>query len=733
MSQQPYQHLNITRDGQGVLTITIDVKGQSQNVFSEDVVEEMASLLRTLSSDTTAKVIVFRSGKPGSFFAGANIKEIEAIKSAAEAEEKSRVGQELFAAVEKLRQPTVAVIEGICLGGGLEFAMSCGHRIACENGSTRLGLPEVELGILPAWGGTVRLPRLVGLVPAFQIMLQGKKLSATEAEKLGLVDVSETAEGLESRVNAFAQDLIGLSGGTVSQSKKRSQSWSGWFLNETAIGRSMVFSQTAKRVAKQSRDYPAVLEVLNAVKAGYQQSREAGFEAERKSLGKLLFSRTCRSLIGLYFQRERARSGQDWVQGAPTNMAVTHLAVIGGGVMGGGIAQLAAQRGYQVTVKEANEEFARKTREQIEKTLADLVQKRRMTESDRTGLLKLITVSSDWDCVKTADLAIEAVPEKLELKREVFGELSRRLPATAVLASNTSALSIDDFAAAVSDPSRLAGMHFFNPVHRMPLVEIVRSEGTSVETLGVLLGVTKRLGKVPVVVKNSPGFLVNRVLMPYLDEGVRLLCEGHVSSEIDRELRKFGMPMGPIELLDQIGLDVGLHVAKTMEPYFGGESPTVGVLTKLVQLKRLGKKTGRGFYSYEKGDYPIPIDLTDVLMGFDGHDAHAPGEEHHLGASTMSGGELDSEITQRTILALVNETVRCLDEGIVEAAWMADLAMVLGTGYAPFRGGPLKTADDLGIKKVVQTLKELSTKAGPRFMPAQGLIDRERGGKGFYV
>lgn len=725
MSGQGYRHLGVERRDGGVMVVAIDVQAQSQNVFSQDVMAELSGLVSALASDAATKVVVFRSKKAGSFFAGANVKEFGGIKNAAAAEEASRAGQELFARVEGLKQKTIAAIQGVCLGGGLEFVLSCDYRFASEDSATRLGLPEVELGILPAWGGTQRLPRLVGLVPAFGIMLQGKKLSAKEAVKIGLVDGAASPEQFDGKLDEFVRKVA-----AGENPRQVLRTWTQWFLNQTGFGRGLVFSQTQKRVSKQAKDYPAVLKVLESVRTGYTQGREAGFAFERKALGELMFSTTCRSLLGLFYQRERARSGVDWVSPSTNGPTVKQIAVIGGGIMGAGIAQLAATRGYGVVIKEANEEFAMKASAGIESTLNDLVEKKRMSNDDKASLLKALKVTTEWGDVANADLAIEAVPEKMALKNQIFGELSSRLGPNAIFATNTSALSVDEMASAVSDPGRMGGLHFFNPVHRMQLVEIVKGAKTSPETLAGLLAVTKRLGKVPVVVKNSPGFLVNRVLMPYLDEGVRLLCEGNVSSEIDRELRKFGMPMGPIELLDQIGLDVGLHVAKTMEPYFGGESPTVGVLSKMVELGRLGKKTGRGFYGHDQGDHPVPIDLTDVLSDFEPPHSHDHDHDHDHGKTALAGPEhahddpskLETVLSKRCVLALINESVKCLDEQVVEKAWMADLAMVLGTGYAPFRGGPLKTADAFGVARIHGWLKELENSVGARFKPAEGIV-----------
>lgn len=720
MNAQPYQNFHIERDDRGFVVVAFDVPGQSQNTFNASVITELDSFVSTLASDSHANAVVFISQKDGSFFAGADVKEIYNIQNADDARDKIKAGQKLFSKIEALPMPTLAAIHGVCLGGGLEFALACDYRIACDDRSTRIGLPEVELGILPGWGGTQRLPPLVGIQQALAMILQGKKLTASDAFRKGLVDRVSSVDNFDDDVESFVLKLATQPAGRYSHQPKRT--WAKWFIDKTSFGRNLAFSVARKQIAKNEQHYPALKKAIDAVATGYQASRDAGFTAEQEGVAELVFTPTCRNLMGLFFQRERARSGVDWILDEIDDslLGVKTVAVIGGGIMGGGIAQLAAQKGFQVVLKEINQELADKTQDAIATALAGLVKKRRLSQDDANETLARMTFTTNWEPIAGAQVAVEAVPEMMDLKKQVFADLCKVLPGDSIVATNTSALSVADMESAVPHPEKLAGWHFFNPVHRMQLVEIVRSESTSPETITQLSRLTKALGKVPVVVKNSPGFLVNRVLMPYLDEGVRMLLEGYPTPLIDAEMRRFGMPMGPLELLDQIGIDVAHHVVATMLPVYGVESPTPDFLNSLLQRKDLGRKTGKGFYGYSGDGRPQPV---EGLAG----DVPSPNELPRTPLSSQL-----SEIQQRLALPIINEAARCIDESVVDAPWMADLAMVLGTGFAPFRGGPLKLADTLGPKLVVKTLKEFVKEYGPRFTEADSLAKLAESGEKFY-
>ena len=721
-TNQPYSTMHIERTAEGLVQVIFDVSDRSQNIFTAKVIEELSSLVSTLKTDATAKVVLFTSGKENVFFAGADINELWAIKTGIEGEEKSRIGQELFSRIAELPMPTIAAINGVCLGGGLEFALACRYRVAREAAKTKIGLPETQLGILPAWGGTVRLTKNAGLEKALGLMLEGKRLTAERAYRVGIVD--HVIEGDEKTflngVVALAENLI-HSNSFPKNPHKGKKTWRNWFLERTSIGRIFIYKQVRKNIASHVQNYPALESVLTAVEKGIL-SPEAGFREEQVQLGKLIQSRTCKNLTRIFFQNERARNGADWIQGMEDEIknmpAISKLGVVGGGIMGAGIAQLAATNGIDVIVKEVNNEFASKTQQAMLNGLDLLVEKRRMAAYKKNEIIERLHFSSEWNSLKGADLIVEAVPEKMELKKSVFEESENLLSDNGILATNTSALSVTEMQTGRNQPENIAGWHFFNPVHRMPLVEIVKAEQTSLVTINRLIKLSKSLGKTSIVVKDSPGFLVNRILMPYLDEAVRMTCEGHDIIEIDSEMKKLGMPMGPMELLDQVGLDVGAHVASSMEGVFGTESPTAQVLSGMTSNGMLGKKSGKGFFDYNA--HKIPTEITQYIPDY----AKKSIDDSAITEINLNDEIMLSAIQRRLLAAMINEAARCLDEEIVPQAWMVDLAMVTGTGYPPFRGGPLKTADDLGLAGVAQTLTTLAKQHGERFAPAKGLIKR---------
>ena len=707
-----WKHWTIEETGAGI-TVWIDVAQQSQNVFSAAVLKEFSDVLTELERRSAAKFVLIRSRKPHSFFAGADIREFTSISSETEGREVARVGQQLFRRLADLSAPTVAVIRGVCLGGGLELALACDYRVVVDDPTTRLGLPETELGILPGWGGTQRLPRLVGTLQAIAMILQAHKVSAAKARRSGLADIMVTPERLEQELQQMTERLAANGSLGPAQTKR---TWVGWFLNETAWGRSLVIGATEKKIQHQVRHYPALGKALQAIKLSHTASAK-GFEFEQEAIGELLFTPTCQSLVQLFLNRERARNLQTWLTSEQASAArkVNSIAVLGGGTMGAGIAQTAVKSGLRVVLKEINETALSTAQERIDQTYQSLIARGSLSPQQAEAQKQGITFTTEWPPVCSTELIIEAVPETIELKQRVFKELSEKCAAETVLASNTSALSITEIAKAVQQPERCAGLHFFNPVHRMDLIEVVRGAESSDPTLGTLLQLCRKLGKTPILVNDSPGFVVNRVLMPYLDEAVKLGVEMTARGEndltpIDREMKRFGMPMGPLELLDQVGIDVAAHVASTMTVVFGENSLTATVLQRLIEQGRLGRKTGHGFYTYHHGDKGKPIGIKPLLEGLDVDLVEFP--------ETPLAEKL-TPIQQRLVLAMVNEAGRCLDEGVVAEAWMIDLAMVLGTGFAPFHGGPLRYASQFTQSDLLTTLEQLAEAVSPRYQPAK--------------
>jgi len=673
---------SVTEDGRKVLTLWVDVQDKSQNMFSSEVMGELDESLAEIEA-ADADFVFLRSRKPNSFFAGADIHEFLQIDTDEAAREIARRGQSVFQKLADLKATTVAVIQGVCLGGGMELALACDHRIAVIDSTTRMGLPETELGILPGWGGTQRLPRTVGLLQSIQMILQARKQTAEKALKLGLVDRAVKADQVEQTVQEVAKNPESLL-------QERPRSWKGWFLDETSLGRSLVFKGTEKRIARQKKHYPALGKALEAIRLSFEPG-DAGYQYAQEASAELLFSETCQSLVSLIVNRERARSIKTWdVPDELSNVKVSSIGILGGGTMGAGIAHAGIKKGIDVVLKEVNEEALDAARGRVSKTYETLLSRRSLTPTEAEAEQARLTYTTGMDELKSTEVVIEAVPESLDLKQKIFQQLNEDCPETTVFATNTSALSVDDIFKEVEPKSRVGGLHFFNPVHRMDLVEVVRGESTSAETIAKLVQVSRQLGKTPVVTKDSPGFIVNRILMPYLDEAVKVALEMTARNiefdDIDLEMKKFGMPMGPLELLDQVGIDVAAHVATSMTVVFGENSDTAKVLDRMVDGNRLGRKTEAGFYNYVKGKKASAVSIRPFVSGID------------VDLPDIPNTKLDDQITplqQRLALAMVNEAGRCLDEQVVPESWMIDLAMVLGTGFAPFRGGPLRFAKSM--------------------------------------
>lgn len=712
-----FENLRVERTRPGVMTVVFDAPGRSVNVVDESLLQDLSALVDRLEQDRAVHLVVFRSGKPSGFLAGADVKRIRQIASPQEADRMLRAGQELFDRIAGLPMPTVAVIHGPCLGGGLEFALACRFRVARDDSTTRVGCPETQLGLIPGWGGTQRLPRLVGLSRGLRMILEGQRLPAAKAQSLGLIDLAIPAERFEETLHTFLTER--LAGKPVRRPRRR---LSTRLLDETWLGQHLVDYAARRELGRRRLEYPALDAALRAVATGIRRGHVSGLEAEREGFCRVLFTSTCRNLLELFFLREQARKAETWLTGcAVSPSAVDSVAVIGAGTMGAGIAQLAAYQGLKVVLKDLRDDIVSGGLERIAALMSDAVKSGSISADEAERRRHAVTGATDWAALATIDIAIEAVVEQLEIKREVFRELDRRLLPETPIVSNTSSLAIGDLAAATQRADRVAGLHFFNPVHRMQLVEVVRSKTTSDQTIATLVGLVRQLGKVPIVVADGPGFLVNRILYPYLDEAVRLVCEGVHVDEVDRRAVSFGMPVGPLELLDQVGIDVAADVAHTLTSQGAEAGPTPERLAMLVARGRLGKKSGAGFYLYRNGR------KHGVASKADTSNIHASSI-----APVQFGNETLDDITQRLILALIAASASALEEQIVPQVWMVDLAMVLGTGFAPFRGGPLRLADAWGARQVVSALERLSESCGERFRPGGLLQEMSREGRAFH-
>ena len=721
------KHFRTETGETGVTTVWIDVVDHSMNVFDDSVIRDLLAVVEQLEV-TRPKAVVFRSAKASGFFAGADVNKIASLRTRKEVEEVISAGQDLFARIERLPMPTVAAIHGPCLGGGLEFALACKHRIAMDSSATRMGLPEVQLGLIPGWGGTQRLPKRVGLMNALPMILQGTKLTAAKALKAGLVDAIADEAGWEQLVNRFADRLA--SGRLTETSHPSVKSRVLRLLADSRVGRWFVMRATERRIARDAKNYPALPAAVKAISAAFGH-RNDGYAIERQEFAKLVETPTCRNLLNLFLRREKARSLDSLKSNAEITSVeeayhlpqpeVRCIGIIGAGAMGAGIGQLAALKGYSVVFKELTPELAAAGLNRVTDLLDEMVARKQLSASERDNVLSRVSVTDNFNDMTNCDLVIEAVVEKMEVKKSVFASLDSVLKAEAIIVSNTSALSISEMASATIRNDRVAGLHFFNPVHRMDLVEVVRASATSQETVATLLKLVKKLGKTPIVTSDSPGFLVNRVLFPYIGEAVRMVMEGYDGTELDREIKRFGMPMGPIELIDHVGLDVAWHVAGTLEDVQPESAEVIQLLGAMVARGWTGRKSGRGFYGYAEGKRSDTTNLTELklkplVMNRDESQNPDSSSDNlrypNIGVFLPDGL---TDIQRRLIYPMINEVGFCLHEEVVAESWMADLAMVLGTGFAPFRGGPMTLAETIGNEALNNNLHVLAARHGRRF------------------
>jgi 3-hydroxyacyl-CoA dehydrogenase/enoyl-CoA hydratase/3-hydroxybutyryl-CoA epimerase len=709
----------VDRDAEGSVSLKLDVPGRAVNVFNRQVMADLDAALDVVA-DSKPPLLVVQSGKKSGFVAGADLHEFLAIQDTAGASAISAAGQKLFDKLAGLSMPTIAAISGACLGGGLEFALACDYRLVFDKPSTQLGLPEVELGLLPGWGGTQRLPRVIGLERALRVILDRKRLSAKEAFRWGLADDLASTEA-ELR-DQFAQ----LTARAISRGKRRLsglplRTWRQRLLESNPLGRRVLFRVTERLLRRKVwDDMPAPFEALEAIRVGIRDGLTAGLAYERGAAGRLAVSMACRNLITLFFQSERGRKLPEELRGV-TPADVRRVGVVGAGTMGAGIAQLAAFKGCKVIVQEVSQAALEGGLARITSLFQKAVERRLLTEPESVQRLAAIHGTLKWEGFDNVDVVVEAALEDLDAKRAVFRELEARTRPATVLATNTSSLPVERLQEGLAHPERVAGMHFFNPVHKMPLVEIARAPATSDQAAATLTQWAINLGKTPVIVRDSPGFVVNRILMPYLNEAVLLVAEGLDIEQVDRVMKRFGMPMGPLELLDQIGLDVAAHVAQSMQPVLAGRFEPNAAFEKMRGEGLLGQKSGRGFYLHGGQKPKVNPQAQELLRR-----GRASGASGALPAAVRV-----SEGRERMVLLMVNEAALGLSEGLTASASAIDLAMVLGTGWAPHRGGPLRYADDRGLADVVQALTTLATRHDRRFEPCAELRRRAEASEPF--
>ena len=707
--------LEIAEDGIG--RITLDDPDRKVNILSESVMTRLADLVdeaRELTRQDRLRALVLRSGKSG-FIAGADVAAIAAIEDPAEGAYAARMGQRVFRSLEDLGIPTVAAIHGICLGGGTELSLACSHRVASDSPKTAMGLPEVLLGILPAWGGTTRLPRLVGLQAALDMMLTGRQITASKARRIGLVDAILPADLFDEKVAAFAAAQADgqPKGARISRSIFKR------LVDDTVPGRRLVLTMAKKRVLSQTGGhYPAPLKILEVLGQSLGRPLTRALDIEANAAGELIVSPVSKHLIHVFNLREGARKGTGVQAAEVTPGRVEYLGVLGAGVMGGGIAQLAAHRGVHVRMKDINHEAITSGLQHARSLFDKLVKRKKLRRREAEQRMGLISGGLDYEGFGRLDLVVEAIVEKMDIKRIVLRETEESIRRACILATNTSSLSVDEMSSALSRPENFAGMHFFNPVHRMPLVEVVRGAKTSDEAVATVYALALALGKVPVVTGDGPGFLVNRILGPYLNEAGFLLADGAGIEAVDDAAKNFGMPMGPLRLVDEVGVDISRHAGQSLYDALGERLEPSRPLVALADSGRLGKKGGLGFYRYDGGkEQEVDPDIYAVLA------PAVPAERVTLDTREIRG---------RLVLAMVNEAARALSAGIVKRASDVDLALIMGTGFPPFRGGLLRFADTIHVRTVLARLEDLEKRHGPRFAPAELIRRLAREDRGFY-
>ncbi len=702
----------------GVATLLLDEPGESVNVVEPGAMLELERLLGGLAKDPAVKAVVLASGKKDGFVAGAKIDLLQGLASAADAEKLAREAQGAFDRLERWPKPLVVAIHGACLGGGLEWALACHYRVASADPRTQLGLVEVQLGLIPGGGGTQRLPRLVGIQAALDLILAGKTVKARKALKLGLVDEVVPPALLlavaRERAAALAAGKLRRPRGRRRQGAVEAVTRAA--LEENFLGREVLFRQARKAVlAKTKGHYPAPLRALDAVEHGYQKGFARGLEREARHFGELAVSPIAHRLMEIFFATTALKKDNGTDDPAVKARPVERVGVLGGGLMGSGIAYVTVNAGLPVRVREKDDAAAAKALGAVRAVLDERVERRSIDRLERAEKMRLLTAATDWSGFAAVDVVIEAVFEDLALKQEMVRAFEA-VNADGLFASNTSSIPIARIAEASRRPERVLGMHYFSPVNKMPLLEVVVTERTSKEATATAVALGKRQGKTVIVVRDGPGFYTSRVLGPYMNEAVRLLLDGAAVDEVDRALVAFGFPVGPFTLADEVGIDVAAKVGHILHDAFGARMEPPPALDPFVAAGRLGRKARRGFYTYGGKEKRVDETVYDLLPG----------------GRTRQTFRAD-ELQDRLVLPMVNEAIRCLGEGILRSARDGDVGAVFGLGFPPFRGGPFRFADALGTGALLAKLEALRARHGERFEPAPLLVELAKRGAAFHA
>ena len=703
-------------EADGILHIVFDRTDRPVNLLDGELLKRLSAILEQVRIEDQIVGVLFRSAKPENFLAGMDIEALAGVDDAYRASEGARFGQTVFQKLADLSIPTACAIQGGCMGGGTELALACDIRVAGDDPSTRIGLPEVRIGIIPGFGGTQRLPRLVGFTKALDMIAAGRRLTAKQALRAGLVDEILPPSRLEARAVALLHQAA--DGGHRPTSGIRGKRSPGtrlldWTAATVPPVRRWVLNAARRKLSAKAdpQHYPAPYRALEALEASVTTPLPQGLDLEARIIGELIPGETARNLMWLFRSQAVYRKPLRGQTGTPRT--INKAGVIGAGIMGGGIAALMADQDIPVRLKDLEYEpilsALRTAREGWNRKL----QRGLIDHGRLDACMARIAPTVQNSGFSRCDLVVEAVVESLDVKQQVLAELEPLMANHAVFASNTSSIPIGEIAAVAARPDRVVGLHFFNPVHRMPLVEVIAGPESSPDAVATVREFARRVGKLPVVVKDSPGFLVNRILMFYLGEAIRLLEEGVRIDAVDDAMIAFGMPLGPFALMDEVGLDTVLHVARVLQAAFGKRAEgSTRALESLIISERHGVRSGGGFYRYRRGKRTLPDPEAYTLAG--------AREPRDLPPET---------IQERLVLAMINEAAVCLEDGVVERPMDLDIAMVTGTGFPPFRGGLLRHADSNGIAVTVDRLSRMADAHGERFRPAgllREMVTRQR-------
>ncbi|WMO16344.1 fatty acid oxidation complex subunit alpha FadJ [Pseudoalteromonas piscicida] len=687
-----------------VAIVTIDVPGEKMNTLRDTFADELLEIIAKSKQDDVTGM-VFISGKDDNFIAGADIKMLDSAKTREDALAISEMCHKTFFKLTDLPFPTVAAIHGVALGGGLEFALACDYRVCTEDSKTKLGLPEVQLGLLPGGGGTQRLPKLVGIQKALEWMLTGKQVRSKQAKKAGLVD--------DSVPHSILLDVaVKLARKGKPKPRKPKLDKISQLLESNPFGRNIIFKKAQENVEKKTGGhYPAPLAIIKAVRASVELDKLKGYKTEAEGFADLVMSEVSRSLRGIFFATTEMKKDFQGEDLAP----VKRVAVLGGGLMGAGITHVSAVKaGTPVRIKDVAHQGISNALNYSYKILTQRQKRRIISKAEMQSTLNMITGTTDYSGFKHTDMVIEAVFEDLDLKQSMVADIERECSESTIFASNTSSLPIGQIAAKATRPENVIGLHYFSPVEKMPLVEIIPHETTSDEVIARTVAFARKQGKTPIVVKDKAGFYVNRILAPYVNEAANLLLAGEPIEKIDQALVEFGFPVGPLALLDEVGVDIGSKIAPILEKELGARFKAPDAFARMIDSKRLGRKSGRGFYTYVGKKGKQVDESVYELLGV-----------------TPSPKLNKQEIANRCVAQMLNEAARCLDEGIIRNARDGDIGAIFGIGFPPFLGGPFSYMDKKGANKVCS---ELSTYAAdnPVFTPAEPLLAMAEEGKAYY-